>query len=179
MDWVAKTCLASFQPGEKTVQSRSKLVSPEVGVAIIKYTQVRKWVWQLQTITIVIHFLCSIVNIYRHDDDDHRSIVACLRVLASALHLNFHLWQLFDVLQLLRIRWCTRAIRCTDTHAARAYRTNRTASYCLVVHEWDQPSFSCCLRMKLGMRLCITYIMGQHTYWWQYLMGADHGAIFL
>ena len=34
----------------------------------------------------------SIVNIYSHDDDDDRLIIACLRLSASALHygLNFH-----------------------------------------------------------------------------------------
>ena len=38
------------------VQARSKQfqVGPEVGVPIINYTQVRKWVWQLLTIMIVI-----------------------------------------------------------------------------------------------------------------------------
>ena len=85
-----------------------------MGVAIINYTQVWKWVWQLAGLAPSLHHFSlsegpfgkleagkwliglrknySVVNIYSHDDDDDQSIVACLRVSASALRygLNFH-----------------------------------------------------------------------------------------
>ena len=53
--------------------------SPEVGGVITG-----KWLIGLHRTTVF--------NIYSHDDDDDRSIVACLRVSASALRygLNFY-----------------------------------------------------------------------------------------
>ena len=70
------------QARNKQFRASRSWSSLEVGVAI-NYKQVRKWVWQLLTIMIVI-------VIYSHDDNDDQSIVAFLRASASALHhMNF------------------------------------------------------------------------------------------
>ena len=70
----------------RPVTSSFKLVGPEVSVAVINYTQVWKWEW-----LIGLRRNDSIVNTYIDDDMMiDRLIVACLRVSASALCLNFH-----------------------------------------------------------------------------------------